>query len=78
MSNMFSGCKSLVSLPDISNWDISKVTSLKGVFYGCKSLSLLDDISKWNTSNVIDMSSFFGIVYHWNLYQTFLYGTHLK
>ena len=59
MSNMFSGCKSLVSLPNISKWDISKVTSLKEIFSGCESISLLDNISKWNTSNVTDMSALF-------------------
>ena len=56
---MFYGCKSLISLPDISIWNTSNVKSISGMFYGCNSLISLPDISKWNTSNVKDMSNLF-------------------
>ena len=46
MDSIFYNCFSLISLPDISNWDTSNVISLP-------------DISKWDTSNVIDMGSMF-------------------
>ena len=46
MSNMFSGCKSLSSLPDISKWNINNVKNMSFMFEGCKSLSSLPDISK--------------------------------
>ena len=59
MSNMFYGCKSLLSLPDISKWNTINVTNMSYMFYGCKSLLSLPDISKWNTINVIDMSYMF-------------------
>ncbi len=49
MSCMFSCCKSLLLLPDISKWNTSKVTDISSLFSCCK-LSSLPDISKWNTS----------------------------
>ena len=59
MNNMFYGCESLITLPDISKWNTSNVTKMTNMFYGCKSLKSLPDISKWNTSNVNDMSYIF-------------------
>ena len=59
MSYMFAECISLKSLPDISNWDISRVNDMRYMFYGCKSLASLPDISKWNISNFIDMNYMF-------------------
>ena len=59
MSNIFNSCISLKSLPDISKWNISKVTNMSNMFDGCTSLKSLPDISKWNTSNVINMSYMF-------------------
>ena len=48
MEWMFFGCKSLISLPDISNWDISNVININFMFSGCSSLQMLPDISKCN------------------------------
>ena len=59
LSFMFSGCISLKSLTDISNWDTSNVTSMEAIFQQCSSLISLSDISKWDTSNVIYMNSIF-------------------
>ena len=36
--NMFSGCKNLESIPDISKWDISKITNISKLFNKCLSL----------------------------------------
>ena len=38
MSYMFSWCKSLKSLPDISNWDTKNVNDMRYMFSGCDSL----------------------------------------
>ena len=38
MSYMFYECNSLMSLPDISNLNLSRVNSMKHMFCGCKSL----------------------------------------
>ena len=59
LSEMFSGCSSLISISNLSNWDISNVTSLSCMFYNCPSLTSLPDISNWNTSNIIDLSGLF-------------------
>ena len=61
ISFMFSGCISLISLPDLSEWDISNVIDMRAMFELCISLKSLPDISKWNTSNVTAMyHMFFG------------------
>ena len=59
LRNMFKDCTSLLSLKDISKFNINNVTSLVGIFDGCSSLSSLPDLSKWNTENVTDISSMF-------------------
>ena len=59
MCNMFAGCNSLYSFPDISNWNTSNIINMCGVFDGCNLLSSLPDISKWDTSNVEDMCGLF-------------------
>ena len=59
MIGMFNGCKSLISLPDISKWDTSNVTNMIAMFYECQSLISLPDISKWNTSKVTNMIGMF-------------------
>ena len=46
MNCLFYNCSSLKEIPDISNWDMSKIKSIDGMFYGCKSLISLPDISK--------------------------------
>ena len=54
LAEMFSCCKSLISLPDISKWKFLNLESIgkddifenKGSFYGCSSLKSLPDISK--------------------------------
>ena len=40
-------CESLISLPDISEWDTSNVNYMSFMFEGCNSLKSLPDISKW-------------------------------
>ena len=56
---MFFGCESMISIPDISEWNTEKILNMSGLFYGCKSLISLPDISKWNTNHVIDISNLF-------------------
>ena len=56
---MFYECESLISLPDISKWNTSKVTDISNMFYECELLISLPDISKWDTSKIIDMSYMF-------------------
>ena len=50
MSGIFSGCRSLKSLPDISKWNIENVKNIREMFSGL-SLESIPDISKWNIKN---------------------------
>ena len=59
MKSMFYECSSLISLPDISNWNTMNVTKMNHLFYGCNSLKSLPDISNWNTNKVTNMKSMF-------------------
>ena len=59
MSDMFSDCSSLSSLPDISKWNTTNVYNMSYMFSYCSSLSSLPDISKWNTNKAINMSYMF-------------------
>ena len=59
LNSMFYNCSSLLSLSDISKWNISKVTDMSGLFYNCSSLKSLTDISKWDISKVTDISGLF-------------------
>ena len=47
MSEMFRECSSLISLPDISKWDISKLNDITKIFYECKSLISMPNISNF-------------------------------
>ena len=59
---MFSRCRVLSSLSDISKWNTSNVNYMRSMFCGCNSLSSLPDISKWNTSNVMTLYMFDGCI----------------
>ena len=59
ISYLFNECNSLISLPDISKWNISNAKDMSYMFNGCKSLESLPDISQWKTSKVKDMSFIF-------------------
>ena len=48
----------------ISNWDVSKVTNMKGMFSDKDSFN--QDISKWDVSNVTDMSYMFSYAESFN------------
>ena len=46
----------IITLPDISKWNIINVENMSYLFSGCSSLKLLSDISKWNINNVENIS----------------------
>ena len=52
MSCMFYNCKQLKSVGDLSNWDVSKVQSMRGMFTWCVELKSPGNLSRWNVSNV--------------------------
>lgn len=57
--HMFSECKSLSNLCDISKLDTFKIHSMSHMFYGCSKLLKLPDIGCWKTDNVSNMSFMF-------------------
>ena len=57
MRDMFSGCSKISSL-DVSNWDVSQVTSMRSMFDYCSKITSLD-VSNWNVSKVTDTSYMF-------------------
>ena len=59
---MFSECKSLKSLPDISIWNTENVSDISNMFF-VTYLNSLPDISKWNTKNITNMSGMFSGCY---------------
>ena len=48
MSGMFESCKSLVSLPDLSKWNIKNADDMKNMFKNCISLAYLPDLDRIN------------------------------
>ena len=60
-SHIFSGCKALSNeaMPDISEWNTSKVQNMSYMFNECESFELLVDISKWDTKEVKLMCNMF-------------------
>ena len=56
---IFSNCKSLISIPDISKWNISNIKIMDRMFENCSSLKSLPDLSKWDISKVESMKDMF-------------------
>ena len=56
MNLMFSGCTSLVDIPNIRFWDTSGVTDMTGVFRDCDLFNA--DLSEWDVGNVTDFTNF--------------------
>jgi len=59
MSDLFRECESLLSLPNIENWNTEKVKNMSYMFYYCIKLSKIPKISLWNTCNLEDISKMF-------------------
>jgi surface protein len=56
---MFLGCESILSLPDLSKWDINNTINISWIFSGCSSLTYLPNISKWNNYKANKTESLF-------------------
>ena len=44
---------------DISYWNVSNVTNMRGMFFKCDELESTGDLSNWDVSNVTDMRGMF-------------------
>ena len=49
---------------DISKWDVSNVTNMKGMFFGNENFN--QDISRWDVSNVTNMRAMFARCVNFN------------
>ena len=56
--DIFAECNSIEKI-DVSGWDTSNVTSLRGIFCHCYALTEITGLENWNTTNVQDMHGIF-------------------
>ena len=59
----FQSCYSLISIPNISSWDVSKVTTCASMFYDCRSLQSLT-ITNWTLTKCTAITSMFRYCYN--------------
>ena len=59
LSHSFDGCISLISPPDLFQWNTCNVIDMSYMFNNCYSLKSIPDISNWNTEKVKDISYMF-------------------
>lgn len=57
ISKLFSGCKLLVNIPNVNNWDTGSVENMNGLFEEAELFN--QPIDSWNTINVTDMRDMF-------------------
>ena len=57
MRSLFENCTSIITIPQIENWDTSKVNDMSSMFRRVNKFN--QSIGNWNTSNVTDMSYMF-------------------
>ena len=51
---IFLNCRTLISLPDLSKWNIKNIKYMTSAFNNCISLISLPDISNWKNNAVND------------------------
>ena len=56
-SNIFRGFKKVKHIIGLEDWDVSKVTNMKGMFYNCENFN--SDLSNWDVSSVRNMYGMF-------------------
>jgi len=61
LAQMFDGCQSLKEI-DVSNFNVSNITSFARMFANCRSLTEID-ISSFDTTNVTSMNQMFVYCY---------------
>lgn len=57
--SMFENCRSLVSCGDLSDLDMSNVTTLASMFSTCQSLQSVTGLNNWNVSKVTNITYLF-------------------
>ena len=57
---MFSGCTLLLTVPDISKWNIKNNVNISHLFSYCTKLNHKPDISKWKKVDINEIDIFEG------------------
>ena len=78
MKSLFSHCKKLSTLSDISKWNTKNAHDMSFMFYSCESLSSLPDISNWNINNNINGSNMLSNCPSLSFYLLFPNGIQIK
>ena len=52
MNSIFENCSSLIKLPDITQWDISKLIDINSMIEGCDKLEKIPEFSKWKDKKI--------------------------
>ena len=63
-SNIFKGYKKVKHIIGLENWDVSKVTNMKGMFQDCYKFNA--NLSNWDVSSVENMKRMFQNCYNFN------------
>ena len=66
IQSIFNNCYGAAFNPDVTNWDVSKVTDMSFMFYNCLGAALNPNVSTWDVSKVTDMSYMFRGCSHQN------------
>ena len=59
MKSLFKDCSSLISLPNISKWNVENVKDMDQMFSGCSSLLIIPNITKWKLNKSIRVDNLF-------------------
>ena len=59
MSYMFYGCRNLISITNIANWNTINVTNMESMFHLCINLKSLGNLSELRVDNVTNFSYMF-------------------
>lgn len=59
IDDVFSGCKQLIEINGLQNWNTKKVKSMSNMFKNCSELKIINDISKFEIINTIKFTGMF-------------------
>ena len=69
MNEIFEGCSSLLSLPDISKWNTNNLNKKSCLFNKCSSLTYLPNILRWKSLEIKDIKYVIG-TFLWSVFKT--------
>ena len=61
IDEIFMNCSSLLSLPDISKWNLNNIKTINNILTGCSSLLSFPDILSWNLHNKLNKSYIYNL-----------------